>query len=148
MNNEKRNTITEKLLRAAPAVALLGATACGAEAGSVTRDNAEPHPDVTSITIKDGATVREEPVVTDPAQGSKYNVTGVLKDTVVVDTPDGAVIATDQSNEANGKWYQVPANTMKKAFKAEGNEDAAKAVEDDEDGQVWVNEVNITEAKE
>lgn len=143
---ENKNKVPAALL-----VATIGAgalSACGAEAGSTTRDGAERHPEVTSFTIKEGARIREEPAVTDPAQGSEYNVTGVLEMPVVIETSGGAIIATDQANEANGKWYKVPAKTAESAFVAQGNEAAAEAVRNDEDDEVWVNGVNVVEDKQ
>lgn len=131
-SEEMKSGTLDKLKRFVPvAIIGLGAAACGGAEGG---DDYEKNPNVTSVTIHEGANIRSEPHKADPDQGPD-NQLATLKEPATLETPDGVTTSEDR----NGTWVQLPAEDVVRILGSQGQGGAAKRVEGDEDGKVWVN---------
>lgn len=131
-SEEMKSGTLDKLKRFVPvAIIGLGAAACGGAEGG---DDYEKNPNVTSVTIHEGANIRSEPHKADSDEGPG-NKLATLEKPATLKTPDGVTTSEDR----NGVWVQLPAKDVAGILDSQGQGGAAKRVEGDEDGKVWVN---------
>ena len=99
-------------------------------------DYGTPNPEITSVTIKDGANLRESPHVIDEDGRTNFlhqvNLDDIQTETPIP-TPNGAYIYPDGPN---GDWIGISASDLPEDF-----DDKYK----DSDGIIWVNEQMATE---
>ena len=131
-SEEMKSGTLDRLKRFVPVVIIgLGAAACG---GAESGDDYEKNPNVTSVTIHEGANIRSEPHKVDPDKGPD-NQLATLEEPATLETPDGVTTSEDR----NGVWVQLPAEYVARILESQGQGGAAKRVAGDEDGKVWVN---------
>ena len=137
MNPRIGNIVKSKnMLPAVVLLTALGATACGASGEQGADRKGKNNPNITSVTIQDGARLRENPIV--PGQ---YEDDGTLLTELdrggVIETPNGVSTFTDD----NGEWYAMSAE---EAAGLATDEDDKEAILKDDDGKVWVNDDRAT----
>ena len=131
-SEEMKTGTLDRLKRFVPVVIIgLGATACG---GAESGDDYKKNPNVTSVTIHEGANIRSEPHKADADEGPD-NKLATLEKPATLETPDGVTTSEDR----NGAWVQLPAEDVVRILDSQGQGGAAKRVAGDEDSKVWVN---------
>lgn len=134
-NDTSKSPETSPRKKAKVLAALGGAVFLLAGCSESSQDYGTQNPEVTAITIEDGANVRSNPAV------GSYPETDTLihkveldeiSDEIIVATPKGVY----EHSDADGKWFGIPATDLPKGFITE-NEDA--------DGIYWVNEAKASE---
>lgn len=92
--------------------------------------NETPNPDIGSVQIFDGATVRSDPYKGDGFDSNRLDdVDSGTDEATTIFTPKGVRISVDN----NGTWYGIPAEDLTAALPTVN-------ATDDRDGIVWVNE--------
>jgi hypothetical protein len=130
--NPRKLDLRRNLERALPVAVLvaLGTTACSDAEGAPNREGT-PNPNITSITVQDGARIREKPIVPGQYEGDDTLLAEVDQGDVI-ETPGG--VKTYEDN--NGEWYTIPAKEAAELVTDEEDKEAILAVE----GDVWVND--------
>jgi hypothetical protein len=134
--NPRKLDLRRNLERLLPVTLLiaLGTTACaGAEEG-IDREG-KLNPNITSITVQDGARVREEPLVPGQYEGQD-TLLAEVDHAGVIETPGGVHTYDDN----NGEWYTVPAKEAAKLVTDKEDKEALLAM----NGDVWVNDDRAT----
>ena len=138
MNKIREIFKTNQPLRTTAGVLIgsLALTACGANQSETSMYQKNLAPDAKSLTICDGAVIRDSPHVHKDAENNVIDkVTyGNAPSGTCIDVPSEAIYATDRIDDNNGVWYGLPESELSKFLV-----DTRLSSTNDEN-LVWINE--------